>query len=301
MIEPTIAMAGRPAQITFSRLVPGFVGLYQINVVVPAGVGGDVVTTIRAGDAISSEVTINVAGTYALAENYAGIIKYRATGDRFQLELSSFTTLSPTRSGGRYRLLNAGGVIDNGTFEIQSAESLFVASGRSAVVGQPFVGLMDTLDAGRSFFGILYDGDNLDNAGRGRFGRVKSRIQHSDKPTLDLTRVTLASLDATLLSSVYSHHDIPAKLSLSARFSRCRRRGNWSPSYHDGQGCSLPAAWNRTIWPSRFSRVTMIRPVALVRPFLPTCRLHPRPDPHRCRSHRLRPRRRWRCRLLYHQ
>jgi uncharacterized protein (TIGR03437 family) len=162
IIRPTIAMGGRPAQVTFSGLAPGFVGLYQINVVVPPGVGGDVVTTVRVGDAISNEVTINVAGTYTLAENYAGIIEYKTTGDRFQLELSSFSSLSPNRSGGRYRLLNAGSVIDNGTFEIQSTESLFIASGRSSVLGQPFVGLMDTLDAGHSFFGLLYDAESLD-------------------------------------------------------------------------------------------------------------------------------------------
>jgi uncharacterized protein (TIGR03437 family) len=34
-------VAGRPAVVTFSGLAPGFVGLYQINLIVPAGASGD--------------------------------------------------------------------------------------------------------------------------------------------------------------------------------------------------------------------------------------------------------------------
>ncbi|MEX2303588.1 MAG: IPT/TIG domain-containing protein [Bryobacterales bacterium] len=162
IIKPTIEMDGRPAQITFSGLAPGFVGLYQINVVVPPDVGGDVITTVRVGDAVSNQVTINVAGTYTLSENYAGIIGYKATGNQFALELSSFRSLSQGRDGGRYRLLNAGAVIDEGTFQIESTETVFLASGRSSVTSEAFVGVMDTLDAGRSFFGLLYDNDSLD-------------------------------------------------------------------------------------------------------------------------------------------
>ena len=77
-VTPTILMDGRPAQVTFSGLAPGFVGLYQINFVVPQGVGGDVVTAIRSGNATSNELTINVAGTYTLGENYSGLLAARA-------------------------------------------------------------------------------------------------------------------------------------------------------------------------------------------------------------------------------
>jgi adhesin/invasin len=34
----TVTSSGRPAQVQFAGLTPGFVGLYQVNAVVPAGV-----------------------------------------------------------------------------------------------------------------------------------------------------------------------------------------------------------------------------------------------------------------------
>ena len=36
-IIPTVTIGGAPAQVMFSGLAPGFVGLYQVNVQVPAG------------------------------------------------------------------------------------------------------------------------------------------------------------------------------------------------------------------------------------------------------------------------
>jgi minor extracellular serine protease Vpr len=37
-VTPTISIGGQSAQVLFSGLTPGFVGLYQLNVVVPAGI-----------------------------------------------------------------------------------------------------------------------------------------------------------------------------------------------------------------------------------------------------------------------
>jgi uncharacterized protein (TIGR03437 family) len=37
-VTPTITIGGQAAQVPFSGLTPGFVGLYQLNVVVPQGI-----------------------------------------------------------------------------------------------------------------------------------------------------------------------------------------------------------------------------------------------------------------------
>ncbi len=89
-------MDGRPAQVSFSGLAPGFIGLYQVNFVVPQGVGGDVVTTLTTGGASSNPVTINVRGAYSLSSNYSGVVEYR-TGQKYQMEWSSFSSLSAAR------------------------------------------------------------------------------------------------------------------------------------------------------------------------------------------------------------
>ncbi len=157
----TVLMDGRAAQVSFSGLAPGFIGLYQINFVVPPGVGGDVATTVVIGGVASNPATINVRGTFALAANYSGQIEYR-TGAKYALELNSFVTTSPTRFQANYRLLNGTAGVDNGSFLIDSTQALFTALGKSSISGRAFVGVMDTLDAGKSFIGILYDTDNIE-------------------------------------------------------------------------------------------------------------------------------------------
>lgn len=58
---PTITIGGVNAPRAFSGLAPGFVGLYQVNAVVPAGVTGRVAIVITsAGNASRADVTIPV-------------------------------------------------------------------------------------------------------------------------------------------------------------------------------------------------------------------------------------------------
>lgn len=58
---PTVTIGGRDAPLAFSGLAPGFVGLYQVNAVVPSGVTGRVAVVITsAGNASRSDVTLPV-------------------------------------------------------------------------------------------------------------------------------------------------------------------------------------------------------------------------------------------------
>jgi len=58
---PTITIGGRDAPRAFSGLAPGFVGLYQVNAVVPAGVTGRVAIVITSAGASSrADVTLPV-------------------------------------------------------------------------------------------------------------------------------------------------------------------------------------------------------------------------------------------------
>ncbi len=62
MSDPTVTIGDVPAVVNFSGLAPGFVGLYQVNVEVPAnaptGEAVEVVLTI--GGVASNTVTIAV-------------------------------------------------------------------------------------------------------------------------------------------------------------------------------------------------------------------------------------------------
>jgi len=60
--QPTVTIGGKTAQVQFSGLAPGFVGLWQINAVVPADVtpGNAVSLTVAAGGQTSNTVTIAI-------------------------------------------------------------------------------------------------------------------------------------------------------------------------------------------------------------------------------------------------
>ena len=59
---PVVTIGGVPAQVQFSGLAPGYVGLYQVNALVPkeSGVGSAVPVAILMGGATSNTVTIAV-------------------------------------------------------------------------------------------------------------------------------------------------------------------------------------------------------------------------------------------------
>ena len=56
----TATLGGVDAPVVFSGLTPSLVGLYQVNVLVPAGVsaGSAAPLTIRVGDSVSNSVSV---------------------------------------------------------------------------------------------------------------------------------------------------------------------------------------------------------------------------------------------------
>jgi len=58
---PTVSIGGQSAQVIFAGLAPGFVGLFQLNVVVPTGTAlGNVPVVVSIGGASSNTVTVAV-------------------------------------------------------------------------------------------------------------------------------------------------------------------------------------------------------------------------------------------------
>jgi uncharacterized protein (TIGR03437 family) len=63
--KPSVTIDGIPATVQFSGIAPGFVGLDQVNVQVPAGVHTaiDIPVVLTAGGKQSNTVTIAVSGS----------------------------------------------------------------------------------------------------------------------------------------------------------------------------------------------------------------------------------------------
>ena len=57
--SPSVTIGGASATVSFSGLAPGFVGLYQINAVVPSGIaGGNQPVVISIGGSSSNSVLL---------------------------------------------------------------------------------------------------------------------------------------------------------------------------------------------------------------------------------------------------
>jgi len=148
-----VIMNGKPANVVYAGLTPGSVGLYQINVVVPDQLGGDVSTRIRIGTSTSNETTINVSGTFTLGVRYTGVLQPRDSSEKLQLEFSGLSTTGNLFTGA-YTISRQGVTMDRGTFAFQRTESILVVQGKSTA-GDSFYAKMDTFDAGQSFIGVL--------------------------------------------------------------------------------------------------------------------------------------------------
>jgi uncharacterized protein (TIGR03437 family) len=60
-ITPTVTIGGAPAQVTFSGLAPGYVGLYQVNVQVPAGLAATNAAPVAISGAGAASNTVTMA------------------------------------------------------------------------------------------------------------------------------------------------------------------------------------------------------------------------------------------------
>jgi hypothetical protein len=146
-----------------------------------------------------------VRGVFTIFSNYSGTVEYK-TGQKYQIEWNSVSSQSPTAFGGNYRLLSGSSVIDSGNIQLQNTSPVFKGAGRSTSLGGVFAIAMDTLDAGKSFFGILYDAASIDqvkdfDAYYATFTVTKVTPVPPPAPPVTGITATCASLEGTLVYS----------------------------------------------------------------------------------------------------
>ena len=60
LILPAVSVGGIQANVTFSGLTPGWIGIYQVNFVVPPGLAGNVPVVLNMNGVTSNVVTMSV-------------------------------------------------------------------------------------------------------------------------------------------------------------------------------------------------------------------------------------------------
>ena len=63
VVQPTVMIGGISATVQYAGLAPGFVGLYQINAVVPAGLSGSSADVVISGAGATSRSGVTLAVT----------------------------------------------------------------------------------------------------------------------------------------------------------------------------------------------------------------------------------------------
>jgi uncharacterized protein (TIGR03437 family) len=143
---PTVTIGNVPAQVLFSGLAPGFVGLYQVNAQVPAGTpgGAAVPVTVSMEDTTSNTVTMAVQGTTPVnpKPSISSLSPASATAGSGPLTLtisgSGFIGTSSVSFNGVVRMAS---FVDNNTLTITlSASDLAVAGSFPVVVTNPSPG-----------------------------------------------------------------------------------------------------------------------------------------------------------------
>jgi uncharacterized protein (TIGR03437 family) len=155
----TVTIGGAQAQVLFSGLAPGFVGLWQLNVVLPASLPTNLATSLRVElrGRQSQPVTLAIANRNEFG-SLAGIVVNAVNGAPIS---GASLTLQPTGSGRTRNVsTNANGqygfyVINPGAYNLSAAAAGFITATQSANVagGQsrlaPPIALSPPLDAGQ--------------------------------------------------------------------------------------------------------------------------------------------------------
>ena len=124
---PLVNIAGIPANVTFSGLAPGFVGLYQVNVQVPGGVStGDAVPVVLTiGGVASNTVAIGIAAPSTEVVSYSGTFGMEGNFSRTTL-LATCTWIIEVDGSAVLTLVRNGGLVDSSPdFHFEIAKETF--------------------------------------------------------------------------------------------------------------------------------------------------------------------------------